>query len=74
MTRKKTIPVPSEAIFDTVRRQYETSTLHLEAVTDKIEKLKADLAAEEARAANLREDIDAMADFLGLGEEEQKAA
>lgn len=69
MTRKKTIPVPSEAIFDTVRRQYETSTLHLEAVTDKIEKLKQDLAFEETRAANLREDLDAMADFLGVNEE-----
>lgn len=68
MSRKKTIPVPSEAIFDTVRRQYETSTLHLEAVSDKIEKLKQDLAIEETRAANLREDIDAMADFLGINE------
>lgn len=69
MSRKKTIPVPSEAIFDTVRRQYETSALHLEAVTDKIEKLKQDLAIEETRAANLREDLDAMADFLGVNEE-----
>ncbi|WP_237236075.1 hypothetical protein [Rothia nasimurium] len=69
MTRKKTIPVPSEAIFDTVRRQYETSTLHLEAVNEKIENLKQGLAFEETRAANLREDIDAMADFLGINEE-----
>lgn len=43
--------------------------LHLEAVTDKIEKLKQDLAIEETRAANLREDLDAMADFLGVNEE-----
>lgn len=69
MSRKKTIPVPSEAIYDTVRRQYETSTLHLEAVADKIEKLKQDLAIEETRAANLREDIAAMADFLEIKEE-----
>lgn len=69
MSRKKTIPVPSEAIYDTVRRQYETSTLHLEAVTDKIEKLKQDLAIEETRAANLREDLEAMADFLGVNDE-----
>lgn len=73
MTRKKTIPVPAEAIYDTVRRQHETSALHLEAVASKIEKLKADLAAEEARATTLREEIDAMASFLGL-DDEQKAA
>lgn len=69
MTRKKTIPVPAAPVYAVVQSQHSVSMLHLEAVNEKIEKLKADLAAEEARAAALREDLEAMGAFLAVDEE-----
>lgn len=72
MTRKKTPAVPADVVFTVVENQHSVSMLHLEAVNEKIEKLKADLAAEEARAASLREDLEAMGAFLAA--DEKKAA
>lgn len=57
-------PVSLEVVKQIVASQKEVSTLHLEAVTEKISKLKAQLAEEEAREAELRKDLDAMTAFL----------
>lgn len=65
MTRKKTIPVPAEKVYQVAREQLATCKMHLEAVEAKLERLYAEIQAEEIRKAGLEEDITALEDFLG---------